>query len=220
MIEGHRGATGLRWGAGQLRWAGDGSDAAVADAVAAVFAGPGAKTLALPGGTTPGPVFADLARRDLPWATATLMPTDERDVPRDDPASNYGTLVRAFAASGAAVAPLSRGVVRGLVRGRFDLVWVGMGSDGHVASLFPNTDPDPAAPPEIIAVTPDPLPPEAPFSRLTMTLSALANAAQVIVVIRGNAKRALLEAAAAGANDLPIARLLRLTPVTVYWSET
>jgi 6-phosphogluconolactonase len=198
-----------------LRWAGNGSNAAVADAVAAVVAGPGAKTLALPGGTTPGPVFADLARRDLPWATATLISTDERDVPRDDPASNYGTLVRAFGASGAVVAPRARGVVRG----RFDLVWVGMGSDGHVASLFPNTDPDPAAPPEVIAVTPDPLPPEAPFSRLTMTLAALANAAQVIVVIRGNAKRTLLAAAAAGENDLPIARLLRLTPATAYWSE-
>ena len=212
MTEGCRGLPALRW-------AGNGSDAAVADVVAAVVAGPGAKTLALPGGTTPGRVFADLARRDLPWATATLLPTDERDVAADHPASNYGTLVRAFGARGAVVAPLTCGVVRGLVRGRFDLVWAGMGSDGHVASLFPNTDPDPDAPPEIIAVTPDPLPPEAPFSRLTLTLAALANAAQVIVVIRGNAKRALLEAAAAGENDLPIARLLRLTPVTVYWSE-
>ena len=202
-------------GVRQLRWAGDGSDAAVANAVAAVVERPGPKTLALPGGSTPAKIFACLARRgDLPWATVTLMPTDERDVPPEHPASNYGTLIRLWGTSGAAVVPL----VRGAVPGRFDLVWLGMGADGHIASLFPNSDPDPAASPEIIAVSPDPLPPEAPFARLTLTLSALANAREIIVVIRGTTKRTLIEAAAAGLNDLPIARLLRLAPVTVFWS--
>ena len=208
----------------ELCWAEDGSDAAVADAVAAVVARPGAKTLVLPGGTTPGPILADLAARDLPWATATLIPGDERVVPAGHPASNYGALTRLFGATGARVVPLVIGPVRTLVRQvvrpQFDLVWIGMGADGHVASLFPSSDPDPAAPAAVIAVTPDPLPAEAPFNRLTLTLAALVDTPQVIVVIRGNAKHALLEAAAAGPNDLPIARLLTAArgPVTVYWS--
>ncbi len=72
----------------------------------------------------------------------------------------------------------------------------------------------------MIAVTPDPLPPEAPFPRLTLTLAALAASDDIILVVRGAAKRDLLAAAARGENDLPVARLLRLAPVTAFWSET
>ena len=66
-------------------------------------------------------------------------------------------------------------------------------------------------------MTPDPLPPEAPFPRLTLTLAALANADAVIVVARGAAKRRVLDAALAGA-DLPVARLFGVAPVALYWA--
>ena len=104
----------------------------------------------------------------------------------------------------------------GMALPRFDLVWLGMGEDGHVASLFPGSY-DPVTRPAVVAVTPDPLPHAAPFARRSLTLAALAGADEVIVVILCAAKRALLETAAAGANDLPIARLLQMTPVEVYW---
>lgn len=157
-------------------------------------------------------MFAALAALHLPWDKVTIVPGDERDVPHDHPASNVGALRTVFGATGATIDPLSAS----MPVPRFDLVWLGVGDDGHVASLFPSGDPYPAASAGVIAVIPNPLPPEAPFARLTLTLAALANADAVIVVARGVAKRAVLEAALAGA-DLPIARLFELAPVTLYW---
>ena len=195
-------------------WAADGSDAAVAAYVAATVARPGPKLLALPGGTTPAPIFARLSTMLLPWEKVTIVPGDERLVPHDNPASNVGALRAAFGSTGATIEPLSLGPPPS----RFDLVWLGMGGDGHIASLFPNCDPDAAAAARVIRVSPDPPPPEAPFERLTLNLAAIANSDAVILVIRGAAKHALVEAAAAGENDLPIARLLKIAPVNVFWS--
>jgi 6-phosphogluconolactonase len=83
-----------------------------------------------------------------------------------------------------------------------------MGADGHIASLFPNTDPRADDPQRVRCLTPDPLPPEAPFDRITLTLPALLDSGALMFVIRGPDKRALFEAAARGENDLPVARLL------------
>ena len=199
-----------------LRWAADGSDAGVVARVARVIAQPGPVTLCLPGGATPVPTFAVLAAMRLPWDKVTIVPGDERAVPYGHPASNVSALRAAFGATSATIEPLSSD----LRLPRFNLFWLGMGDDGHVASLFPNADPDPDAPAAIIRVTPDPLPPAAPFARLSLNLAAIANSDAVMLVIRGAAKRALLAAAAAGDNDLPVARLLRLVPVTAFWSAT
>ena len=199
-----------------LRWAADGSDAGVVTRVARAIAQPGPVTLCLPGGATPVPIFAVLAAMRLPWDKVTIVPGDERAVPYGHPASNVSALRAAFGATSATIEPLSSD----LRLPRFNLVWLGMGDDGHVASLFPSADPDPDAPAAVIRVTPDPLPPEAPFARLSLNLAAIANSDAVMLVIRGAAKRALLAAAAAGDNDLPVARLLRLVPVTAFWSAT
>ena len=93
-----------------------------------------------------------------------------------------------------------------------------MGADGHVASLFPNTDPRVDDALKMRMIAPDPLPPEAPFDRITLTLPALLDSDEVVFVIRGAEKRALFEAAARGQNDLPVARLLRAAsqPVTCF----
>jgi 6-phosphogluconolactonase len=100
----------------------------------------------------------------------------------------------------------------------FALVWLGMGGDGHVASLFPNTDPRHDDSLRLRRLTPDPLPPEAPFDRLSLTMPALLDSDRLVFVIRGAEKLALFEAAAAGANDLPVSRLLAAArqPVTCF----
>ena len=100
----------------------------------------------------------------------------------------------------------------------FALTWLGMGLDGHVASLFPNTDPQVDDPLAVRRITPDPLPPEAPFDRLSLTIPALLDSDSLVFVIRGDAKRALFEAAVRGENDLPVARLLKAAhqPVTCF----
>jgi len=100
----------------------------------------------------------------------------------------------------------------------FALAWLGMGGDGHIASLFPNTDPRADDPQRIRCLTPDPLPPEAPFDRITLTIPALLDSDELLFVMRGGDKRALLEAAAMGENDLPVARLLGAArqPVTCF----
>ena len=67
-------------------------------------------------------------------------------------------------------------------------------------------------------LTPDPLPPEAPFDRITLTIPALLDSDELMFVIRGDEKRALFEAAARRENDLPVARLLGAArqPVTCF----
>jgi 6-phosphogluconolactonase len=115
-----------------------------------------------------------------------------------------GKIRRVLEPLGARIVPLSESALPP----RFALTWLGMGEDGHIASLFPNTDPRPDDPQPVRRITPDPLPPEAPFDRLTLTIPALLAGDRVMFVIRGSAKRELFVQAARGGNDLPVARLL------------
>ena len=132
----------------------------------------------------------------------------------DHPASNVGRIRAALEPLGARIVPLAADAQPP----RFALAWLGMGTDGHIASLFPNTDPQVDDQLAVRRLTPDPLPPEAPFDRLSLTIPALLNADALLFVARGAEKRALLEAAARGAHDLPVARLLGAArqPVTCF----
>lgn len=170
---------------------------------------------ALPGGATPLPYFAEIAALPLGWDRVTLMPGDERCVPHDDPLSNFGALQLAFASTDAVLTPLGEG----LAIPPLDLVWLGVGMDGHVASIFPNVDPARDVETGVIAVTPDPLPPEAPVPRLSLSLGTIAAADHLVLLIKGDAKRRALDAALAG-GTLPVARLLRMArgTVTIFWS--
>ena len=176
--------------------------------------------MALPGGSTPFPILALLTARDLAWDRIVVYPTDDRLVPEDHPASNTGKLRALLEPLGVDVCGLDDVALTpgGAALPWFVLVWLGMGTDGHVASLFPNTDPVAADPEWIRRLTPDPLPPEAPFDRITLTMPALLNSGELVFVIRGDDKRRLFESAAQGANDLPVARLLAAcdTPVTCF----
>ncbi|MEO6152020.1 MAG: 6-phosphogluconolactonase [Croceibacterium sp.] len=182
--------------------------------IQALAGGAAPVAITVPGGATPFPVLAQLASMPFDWRRLTVWPGDDRVVPEDHPASNTGRIRALLEPLGAEVVTLSE--MEQVPR--FALAWLGMGADGHVASLFPNTDPRSDDSQRVRRLTPDPLPPEAPFDRITLTLPALLNSDEILFVIRGADKRAVFEAAAEGRTDTPVARLLAAArqPVTCF----
>ena len=172
---------------------------------AALATTPGEVAICVPGGSTPFPILAELAEAPLAWPRVVVWPGDDRIVGEDHPASNVGRIRGLLEPTGAQIVALGEDANPP----RFALVWLGMGTDGHIASLFPNTDPRADDPLPLRRVIPDPLPPEAPFHRFSLTIPALLASDELLLVIRGAEKRALFEAASEGRNDLPVARLLR-----------
>jgi 6-phosphogluconolactonase len=195
-------------------------------------------SLAVPGGRTPVPLFHALRDAEVEWARVDVTLTDERWVTESDPASN-AALVRRELLQGRATAarlhPLHDGSAAAdaaaasvwqslttLVR-PFDAVVLGMGDDGHFASLFPQSPGlsaalDPVAPPACVAM----LAPSEPASRISLNLAALLQTRRLFLFITGAHKRDLLLAAArrAGEPPLPVAALLaqRVPMPEVYWA--
>ena len=180
----------------------------------ALAASDGPVAVSVPGGSTPFPILDIAKQAPIDWSRITVWPGDDRIVAEDHPASNTGKIRALLEPVGAAVVTLT--TMEQVPH--FALVWLGMGDDGHIASLFPNTDPQVDDPQMIRRLTPDPLPPEAPFDRITLTIPALLNSDEVMFVIRGEEKAAVFDGAVTGAHDLPVARLLRAArqPVTVF----
>lgn len=170
--------------------------------------------ITIPGGSTPFPILAVLADSKLDWSRIAVWPGDDRIVAEDHPASNVGRIRTALEPLGARVVALTEDAVPP----HFALTWLGMGGDGHIASLFPNTDPQVDDPQSLRRLVPDPLPPEAPFARLSLTIPALLNSDALLFVMRGADKRAVFDAALRGEHDLPVARLLGAAhqPVTCF----
>ncbi|MFC5570339.1 6-phosphogluconolactonase [Lysobacter yangpyeongensis] len=201
--------------------------------------------LALAGGRTPLPAYRLLAARPLDWRKVVLMPTDERCVPHDHPACNLREMRAAFAgADGVRFASLTvddgdpersavnAGTMLSQHAGAFDAVVLGMGKDAHTASLFPGAEGlaaalDPTGTTDACRIDPEPLPPEAPFPRITLTAARLLRARAVHLALTGADKHAVLRAAQAASDPLryPVAAVLdaaaRHTPgsVHIHWSE-
>ncbi len=198
----------------------------------------GSASLAVPGGRTPQPLFHALREVDLEWSRVGISLTDERWVAEDHAASNAALVRRELLAEKAAAArffPLynSAATAGGAVGAvwnslaslprPFDAVVLGMGDDGHFASLFPN-DPglaaalDQTAPPACVAMRA----PVEPTERISLNLAALLQTRRLFLFITGTHKRDLLLAAARRADEvpLPVAALLsqRVPLPEVYWA--
>jgi 6-phosphogluconolactonase len=204
--------------------------ALVADQLRGAHGSKGKATLAVPGGTTPGPFLTALSAADLPWQDIRVMPTDERMVSELSTRSN-ARLIRETLLKGTAAAAHFVDMYEPLLGPRhariaaalpIDVLVLGMGDDMHTASLFPGA-------PELAAALADDAPalleihpPSQPEARLTLTAPVLRAASVIHVLITGEAKRAALETALAGgpAAEAPVrVALTAPCPVTVHYAE-
>ncbi len=185
------------------------------------------------GGTSPGPVYDLLATLPLPWEQISVTLSDERWVPPTAPDSNARQLRERLLTGEAAAArfiplwsdaPTAEDAAEAAEMALEDLfpadvILLGMGEDGHIASLFPGSPVleeglDPFGGSLVIAVpTGDPAP---TVERISLTLHALKQSFLTIVLIRGEAKRRIIEER----DGLPIHALFRASdmPVRVIWS--
>jgi 6-phosphogluconolactonase len=198
----------------------------LADAVAAVDAARGAARLAIPGGSALAALGVAQERLAAIWPRVRLTWVDERCVPFAHAESNRGSAYRAgWLGAGRAPAhelPLfldsERGedaVVRveaglaGIFDGTLDVLLLGLGEDGHVASLFPGGSAPPGARVAFVASSAKP-----PPRRITLTRPMLATARCAILLAVGEAKRPAVERMLAGDPTLPASGLPGLTVVT------
>ena len=199
----------------------------------------GEALIALPGGKTPLPIYKKIAAAKVQWKKVTIIPTDERLVAMDSDLSNVREIARAFLPLGARVVPITATAIDDYrlagnsadarlqdLRWPPDLAWLGMGKDGHTASIFAGPDLQDAleAPKarRAVGVMPDPLPADAPVPRVTLTRAAILSARTVLITITGQDKRELLEQAIdqGQMSKLPIGRVLAEAeqPIDIHWA--
>lgn len=204
--------------------------AALCDAVAER----GRALLVVSGGRSPIAFFRCLAQQAVPWSKVQVSLADERWVPLSDPDSNEA-LVREHLLQGAA----SQASMLGLYRDaenldeaarqadqalaglpRIDVLVLGMGDDGHTASLFPGSANlslalDASCAHRVLAMQA----PSAPHQRLTQTLPPLAEARVILLAIQDAGKLATLNQALdpGPASEMPIRAFFR-APLQIHWS--
>ncbi|MEW6073222.1 MAG: 6-phosphogluconolactonase [Planctomycetota bacterium] len=193
-----------------------GAEVVAGEARAAVRAR-GRFTLALSGGRTPWAMLAALAASDVPWASVQVFQVDERVAPAGDPERNLPGIEAALLSPG----PLAPGQIQAMavedhdleaaalrysallgahagIPPRLDLVHLGLGADGHTASLFPG-DPLLAEEERDVAVTTSP----AGRRRLTLTLPVLRRARRRLWIVTGAEKAAALARLARADPGIP-----------------
>lgn len=193
----------------------------------------GCATLVVSGGTTPRAFLCELAQHELDWSKVILTLADERWVPADSARSNEHwlreTLLQSAAASARfvplhrdtptpehATAAVDADIARiGLP---FDVVVLGMGLDGHTASLFPDGDRIAAALDARAASYVSPMrSPSAGEPRMTLTLSALVATRHLVLHIEGIDKRRVCESLDAK-SPLRVVLAAATAPIDIYWA--
>ena len=167
--------------------------------------------IVLAGGSTPRATYERLAASDQQWKRWSLYYGDERCLPEDDPERNSqmviatglaGRVGKHFPIPAELGAKAAASNYREKLKSvpRFDMVLLGMGEDGHTASLFPGHRwPDKTA----FAVSDAPKPPP---DRVTLGIRALQNCDTMLVMVTGESKRAAVQQWRAGA-ELPVAQV-------------
>ena len=210
--------------------------ACILDDLKTAVAARGTASLIVPGGTTPVAVFERLAATPFAWEKVTVIPCDERWVGTEHADSNEGLIrrhLRKGEAAGARImglyrptiapadaAPEIAATVAALPR-PFSSVFLGMGEDGHFASLFPGRKETPAAlDPSNKADIMTLAEPAKGHPRIGLTLSALVDCSHVLLAVTGAEKRIVLDRAMndINADTYPVAALLRQsrTPVDIF----
>ncbi|SMC29031.1 6-phosphogluconolactonase [Andreprevotia lacus DSM 23236] len=204
----------------------------------AAIAARGKAGIAVSGGRTPAGMFKALGEQAIDWSKVVITLVDERWVPVDHADSNERTvrqnLLVGPAAAATFISPVSSAATPhegaaeiearlAALPAPIDVLILGMGDDGHTASLFPNAEELEAACAStalVAAVTP----PAAPHKRITLTLPTIAKARHVVVHITGDGKKSLLETAMTeqktAVEQYPIRRVLDQVagPKDVFWA--
>jgi 6-phosphogluconolactonase len=224
-------------------WHAFGSRAEVAEALAENVAGKlsraierkGSGFLAVSGGTTPAAFLRALSAKSVDWGKVTVTLVDERFVPQTSPRSN-AALVRSTLMQGKAASARFVGLFREAATVEdtageaskelsrlpwpLDVAILGMGTDGHTASFFPDAAKLDAllSPSETAYVLPVHAE-SAGEPRLTLPLARIVSAGEIVVHIEGAEKKAALEAALE-TSDRPISAVFRQAgkPVHIYWA--
>lgn len=192
--------------------------------------------IGLAGGSTPKKLYHLLGKTHLPWEKITLIVIDERNVSPTDPRSNLG-MIRSELISNLRL-PEEQVIASDTVRGYeeaavameyrlqqlkkeredgeplFDLLILGAGVDGHIASIFPQT-PTPSDQSRLVMLTSTTE--HDIFQRMSVTMSALLSSRQAILLLKGSEKRHLVQLLADGTSKTPAGRLTRSVATTVFY---
>jgi 6-phosphogluconolactonase len=208
----------------------------IANALSHRLANQKTASLVVSGGTTPAQCFAALAHADIDWSRVGVLPSDDRWVPGEHDDSNEKLVRSTLLVNGAARADLLAfydGEISVEERAAtldkeirfvpfpFACSLLGMGTDGHFASLFPDAENlDEGLDLESNTLCLPVRTAASPHPRITLTLAALSRSDEIVLLMFGAEKRTVYEKAKAGNARYPVTRLLRQkrAPVHVYWA--